>query len=99
LLSALARPQHLATCGDPDVADLAASYAVDVARNHPFLDGNERTALVTGAGIFLPLNGFQLTATDVEVVKIMLLVAEGAMPELEFAAWLRANIQPSAPQK
>jgi death-on-curing protein len=94
LLSALARPQHLAAFGNPDVADLAASYAVGIARNHPFLDGNKRTALVVAAGVFLPLNGYKLTASDAETVRVMLAVADGTMAEPEFALWLRTYIQP-----
>lgn len=94
LLSALARPQHLAAYGNPDLADLAASYAVGIARNHPFLDGNKRTALVVAAGLFLPLNGYRLTASDAETVRVMLAVADGTMAEPEFALWLRTYIQP-----
>jgi death on curing protein len=94
LLSALARPQHLVAYSNPDVADLAASYAVGIARNHPFLDGNKRTALVVAAGAFLPLNGYLLTVSDAEAVSAMLSVADGSMPEPEFSAWLRANIRP-----
>jgi death on curing protein len=99
LLSALARPQHLANYEDPDVADLAASYAVGIARNHPFLDGNKRTAFVVSAGVFLPLNGHKLTASDSEKVRVMLSVAEGSMSELEFAEWLRAHIGPWKPDE
>lgn len=98
LLSALARPQHLAAYGSPDVADLAASYAVGIARNHAFLDGNKRTALVVAAGIFLPLNGYKLIASDGETVRAMLSVADGTMPEEEFASWLRVNIRPLKPE-
>lgn len=92
LLSALARPQNLAAYGSPDTADLAASYAVGIARNHAFIDGNKRTALVVAAGVFLPLNGYKLTASDGETVRIMLAVAEGSMPEEELATWFRTHI-------
>lgn len=94
LQSALARPRNLAAYGDPGVADLAASYAVGIARNHAFLDGNKRTALVVAAGIFLPLNGYALAASNTECVRVMLAVADGSMPEPDFVAWLRANIRP-----
>jgi death-on-curing protein len=94
LLSALARPQNLAAYGTPDVADLSAAYAVGIARNHAFIDGNKRTALVVAAGVFLPLNGYKLTASDGETVRIMLAVAEGAMQEAELAVWLRTYIRP-----
>jgi death-on-curing protein len=96
LLSALARPQNLAAYGTPDVADLAASYAVGIARNHAFIDGNKRTALVVAAGVFLPLNGYKLTASDVETVRAMLAVADGTMAEAEFAIWVRTYMKPLA---
>ena len=89
LLSALARPQHLAAYANPDVADLAASYAVGIARNHAFIDGNKRTALVVAAGVFLPLNGYKLLASDEEAVRSMLSIADGSMSEPEFSVWLR----------
>jgi death-on-curing protein len=93
LLSALARPQHLAAYQNPDAAALAASYAAGIARNHPFLDGNKRTALVVAAGVFLPSNGFRLTAAHGGRVQAMLAVAEGSMPEAQLAAWFRKNIR------
>ena len=94
LLSALARPQNLAAYGTPDVADLAASYAVGIARNHAFIDGNKLTALVAAAGVFLPLNGYKLTASDGETVRVMLSVADGSMPEGELASWFRTHTVP-----
>ncbi len=97
LLSALARPQHLANYGNPDVADLAACYAVGIARNHAFIDGNKRTALVVAAGVFLPLNGYKLAASDGETVRVMLSVADGSMPEGELASWFRTHIMPLSP--
>jgi death-on-curing protein len=98
LLSALARPQNLAAYGTPDVADLAASYAVGIARNHAFIDGNKRTALVVAAGVFLPLNGYKLTASDGETVRVMLSVADGSMPEEELASWFRTHTVPLPPE-
>jgi death on curing protein len=92
LQSALARPQNLEAYGDPDVAALAAAYAVGIARNHPFLDGNKRTAWVV-AETFLLKNGYELVAGDREGVATMLSLAEGVLPEEQFASWLRANIQ------
>ncbi len=91
LLSALARPQNLAAYGNPDAADLAASYAFGIARNHAFIDGNKRTALVVAAGVFLPLNGYRLTASDGETVRVMLSVADGSVPEEELASWFRTH--------
>jgi death on curing protein len=94
LLSALARPQHLAAYGEPDIAGLAAAYAFGIARNHPFLDGNKRTALTVAAGVFLPLNGYKLDALDADTVRAILAIADGSMSEADFAAWLRNNIRP-----
>ena len=63
LQSALARPQHLVAYGKPDVAALAAAYGYGIARNHPFMDGNKRTAF-TVTELFLTLNGYELLADD-----------------------------------
>ncbi|HUB52683.1 MAG TPA: type II toxin-antitoxin system death-on-curing family toxin [Terracidiphilus sp.] len=93
LQSGLARPLNLAAYSTPDIADLAASYAFGIARNHPFLDGNKRTAWVV-AEAFLLKNGRILTANDGDSLVVMLSVAEGSMTEPEFAAWLRGNLQP-----
>jgi death-on-curing protein len=98
LQSALARPQNLAAYGTPDVADLAASYAVGIARNHAFLDGNKRTALVVAAGVFLPLNGYKLAAGNGETVRAMLSVADGSMSEPELAIWFRTYIRQLPPE-
>lgn len=93
LQSALARPQNLAAYGSPDVADLASSYAVGIARNHAFLDGNKRTAWVV-AETFLLKNGYELIARDDDGVTTMLAVADGTMPEKELALWLRNYARP-----
>lgn len=93
LLSALGRPQNLATYGNPDIADLAATYASGIARNHAFLDGNKRTAWVV-AEIFLLKNGYELIADDREGVTTMLAVADGTMSEPELALWFRTYIRP-----
>lgn len=93
--SALARPQNLALYGSPDVAELAASYGCGIARNHPFIDGNKRTAFVA-VELFLLLNGQELMAEDGDCVLTMLAVASGTLDEAGFAAWLRAHIAPSA---
>ncbi len=90
--SALARPQNLAANGDPDVADLAAAYGFGLAKNHPFIDGNKRTALVALES-FLMLNGFELLADDGHTVMAILSVASGAFNENELAAWIRKNIR------
>jgi death on curing protein len=94
LLSALARPRNIATDTSPDLADLAAAYAVGIARNHAFVDGNKRTAIVVAAGVFLPLNGYELTAANEEIIRVMLGVADGSLPEDKQAAWFREWMRP-----
>ena len=91
LLSALARPQNLAAYGDPDAAALAAAYAFGVAKNHPFIDGNKRTAWVL-ARLFLAKNAVALEFKDAEAVVVMLALASGEISETELAAWLRERI-------
>ena len=89
--SALARPQNRFAY-DPavDLPTLAAAYAFGLARNHPFVDGNKRTAFVA-AEVFLELNGMTVTASDEECVLTMIRLAAGEMEEADYAAWLRAN--------
>jgi len=91
--SALARPRNLALYGEPDAADLAASCGCGIARNHPFIDGNKRTAFVA-VELFLALNGRRLTADDADCVLTMLAVASGTLDEAAFAAWLRRHVEP-----
>lgn len=97
LASALARPQQSHAYGDPapDLADLAAALTYGLARNHPFLDGNKRTAAVC-CETFIELNGATLAAEDLELFKQYLALAEGKLAERDFAAWLRERIQPGA---
>lgn len=93
LQSALARPQNLVAYGSPDLADLAAAYAGGIARNHPFVDGNKRTAWVV-AETFVELNGFELAADDAGSYETMLALAEGRIDETAFAAWMRPQLKP-----
>ena len=88
--SAVARARNQAAYGEPDLADLAAAYGFGIARNHPFVDGNKRTALVA-IELFLLLNGAELQATDVECVLTILDLAAGKLDEAELAAWIRAR--------
>ena len=91
LESALARPQNrLAYDARADVPALAAAYAFGLVRNHPFVDGNKRTAFVA-AELFLELNGMTLTASDEDCVLTMLSLAAGEIGEDAFEEWLRAN--------
>lgn len=89
--SAMARPRNLAVYGAPDGAALAASYAFGIARNHPFVDGNKRTALVVSE-LFLMKNGMSLVASDAEVLAVFLDLAAGEIGEEELAAWFRERI-------
>lgn len=91
--SALARPLNLVQYGQPDTADLAASYGVGLAKNHAFVDGNKRVAFLA-VGLFLALNGWRLQATQAEATLTMLAVASGELTEDTFAAWLRSHIVP-----
>lgn len=91
--SALARPQNLAAYGKPDAAALAAAYAFGLAKNHPFMDGNKRIALVA-LETFLVLHGFELVADDVQCVTIILSLASGATDEEALADWVRTHTEP-----
>lgn len=91
--SALARPLNLAAYGQPDLAELAATYGCGLAQNHPFADGNKRAAFLA-VGLFLGLNGLRLQATQIEATQVMLAVAAGEIEEAAFAAWLRAHVVP-----
>lgn len=86
--SAMAREENVATYSGPDLVSLAAAYGFGIARNHPFLDGNIRTAFVA-VELFLMLNGASLAADDAACVLTMLDVAAGEITEAEFANWLR----------
>ena len=92
LESAFARPRNLADYGEPDIAAVAASYAYGIARNHPFVDGNKRTAAVV-AETFLVLNGFTLAATDAELVVAILALAAGDLTEEELTDWFREHVR------
>lgn len=92
LLSALARPENLYAYGDnPDLADLAAAYAFGIAKNHPFIDGNKRTALVV-ARTFLKINGADISASQDEKYTTFLRLAEGTLSEEELAEWIRQKM-------
>ena len=97
LESAMGRPRNLAAYDDPDAAALAASYAFGIARNHPFVDGNKRTAVVVSEA-FLLLNGFALDASDAELVVAFLALAAGELSEEELAGWFRARIEGRDPR-
>jgi death on curing protein len=91
LESAMMRPQNLISYGQPDAAELAAAYAFGIARNHPFVDGNKRTAAVVSE-TFLAINGYEMNVTDAELVVVFLALAAGELPEDELALWFREHI-------
>jgi len=90
LESALARPRHRHAFGEEDFFALAASLTFGIARNHPFLDANKRTAWSCGR-TFLLLNGIRLVPDRAQAVEIMVRLAEGALDEAGFADWLRSQ--------
>jgi len=92
LESALARPvNQLLYKTDSDIAELAASYAFGLAKNHPSVVGNKRTAFLV-LGLFLAVNQWRLETTQIDAIKTMLSLATGTLDESELAAWIRARI-------
>ena len=89
--SALARPVNIVAYGEPDVADLAAACGFGLAKNHPFIDGNKRTAFLA-VGLFLRLNGQRLVASQTDATLGMLQVAGSELSEPALADWLRKNM-------
>lgn len=89
--SALSRPQNQWHYGEDDRCALAAAYAFGIARNHPFVDGNKRTAWVM-ARLFLALNGHALTYAPEEAIKTVLALAAGELSEEELAQWFRDHL-------
>jgi death-on-curing protein len=88
--SALAHPLNLDAYGTPDFADLAASYAIGLAKNHGFIDGNKRAAFLA-TGLFLYLNGYRLQVSQADATLTMYAVAAGEMDEATLADWLRKH--------
>lgn len=90
LESACARAQNRAVYEDPSLYELAACYCVGIAKNHAFVDGNKRTGY-QAAVVFLELNGWLATPSEVEIVEMMVRVAEGEADEKDLAEWFRHN--------
>ena len=88
--SALARPINHAAYGAPDTAELGAIYALAIARNHPFIDGNKRAAFMSLV-VFLALNGMAFDPPEVEATMTMLAMASGDLPDEDFIAWVRRH--------
>lgn len=92
LESALDRPRNRFHYEpDADSAQLAAAYGFGIAKNHPFVDCNKRVAFQV-MYVFLGVNGLTITADEDDVVRLVLALASGELPEDELAAWLRTNI-------
>jgi death-on-curing protein len=92
--SALAKPRNVFAYSDsPDLPRLAASYAFGIARNHAFIDGNKRTALVVSEG-FLRVNGFKVVSTPEEKYFTFLHLADGSLSEEELTAWFTSHAVP-----
>jgi len=92
LESALARPLQKEAYGDPDIFELAAAYLFRIAKNHPFVDGNKRTALAA-ADLFLVFHGWSLEADGDDLIQFVLLVAAGNIDEVGAAAFFRDHTQ------
>lgn len=88
--SALQRPQNKLAYESSDLAELAAAYAFGIARNHPFIDGNKRTALVTSF-TFLYVNGLKVITSQEENTKKFMALAKGTIEEKELADWFKQN--------
>jgi death-on-curing protein len=88
--SALAKPRNKHAYGETDIHSLAAAYASGIARNHPYIDGNKRTAFLA-AYVFLKINGHHLVASEVAAVQMTVDLASGSLDETGFADWLRTN--------
>jgi len=90
--SALARPENLFAYGDPDLFDLAAADAAGIVRNHPFIDGNKRAGFLAGA-VFLEINGWTLTADEVDATVKTIALAASEITEADYADWLRRSCE------
>jgi death on curing protein len=90
LESALARPRQLFRHEHPNLFEPAGAYAFGIAKNHPFLDGNKRSALMAAA-LFLECNGWEFQATEESAVENTLALAAGAIGEKAYVAWLKAS--------
>jgi death-on-curing protein len=90
LAASLARPRHLFVYGEPNLFDLAAAYGYALAKNHPFIDGNKRTAFMV-MYVFLGLNRYLIEVPEMEVVQMMERLATDEETQESLAQWLRKN--------
>ncbi len=99
LSSALARPRNRRAYGtSATLFDLAAAYGSALVKDHPFIDGNKRVALMA-MYVFLDINGYRLDAPEVEAVDVMLRLASGELAEKRLSQWLKGNAEPFSLQK
>jgi death on curing protein len=96
LESALSRPKNLMAYGDPGPFELAAAYAFGIARNHPFVDGNKRSAFLASTS-FLAWNGWELTAAETDVVIVFQDLAAGKLTEAELTVWFERKSKYGSP--
>ncbi len=89
--SAIARPINKHRYGEEDLCALASAYAFGIARNHPFADGNKRTAWVM-ARLFLRLNDVTIAFGKEDAIRTMLALASGTLSEEALATWFRAQV-------
>jgi death-on-curing protein len=92
--SAVARPVTLYGYGETDIFRLAAAYAFSLVRNHPFVDGNKRSAFLA-AYVFLRVNGHAVVADEASAATMTLALAAGDITEDDFTDWLKANCAPA----
>jgi death-on-curing protein len=90
--SAIARPKNFYYYEEADIIRLAAAYGYGICQNHPFVDGNKRTAFVVAVA-FLRTNNYQFTARPSKVVSIMEQLAQGKISEADFTNWLRVQAE------
>ncbi len=95
LESALGPPVNRWAYGEDDLCVLAAAYAFGIARNHPYVDGNKRTAWIA-ARLFLDLNGLAVERDPKEAIAMVLALAVGELSEDELADWFRQRVRPAA---
>ena len=93
LESALARPRQKEIYGEPDLCELAAAYLFGIAKNHPFVDGNKRTAFAA-ADLFLYFNGLSIEAEPEAIINLVLKIAAGEIDEEGAAAFFRDHTMP-----
>jgi death-on-curing protein len=94
--ASLARPRHLWTYAHPDLFELAAAYGYGLTKNHPFIDGNKRTAFMV-MYVFLGLNGYFLDVCETEVVLTMEQLANSFLTQNELAIWLKKSSKLRSP--